>query len=117
MTPRKYEGKRADGFVRVLADGKLLHPGPSQRIENHSPTGFEWGYAGSGPAQLALAILLDYFQFTQTEEPKRKAQMLHQDFKFAFVCQFPKAGWTLTGDQIDGWLQAVSAAREAEASA
>lgn len=26
---------------------------------NHSPTGFEFGYGGSGPAQLALAILSD----------------------------------------------------------
>ena len=25
-------------------------------LANHSPTGFQWGYAGSGPAQLALAI-------------------------------------------------------------
>ena len=28
-------------------------------LRNHSPAGFAWGYAGSGPAQLALAILLD----------------------------------------------------------
>src|SRR6059036_1653610 len=28
-------------------------------IRNHSPTGFQWGYAGSGPAQLALALLVD----------------------------------------------------------
>ena len=27
-------------------------------IRNHSPTGFEWG-DGSGPAQLALALLVD----------------------------------------------------------
>lgn len=28
-------------------------------LANHSPTGFAWGYCGSGPAQLALAILAD----------------------------------------------------------
>ena len=28
-------------------------------VRNHSPTGFAWGYSGSGPAQLALALLLD----------------------------------------------------------
>jgi hypothetical protein len=27
---------------------------------NHSPTGLEWGYGGSGPAHLALAILADH---------------------------------------------------------
>lgn len=120
MTQRKYEGTRVEGYARVFADNKPLHPGPSQRVENRSPDGFEWGYAGSGPAQLALAILLDYFEWTKTEEPKRKAAALYQDFKFAFVAQFPKARWTLTGGQIDDWLRAVSTAsvaREAEVSA
>jgi hypothetical protein len=28
-------------------------------LVNHSPDGFAWGYAGSGPAQLALALLAD----------------------------------------------------------
>ena len=27
-----------------------------QDLANHSPDGFEWGYGGSGPAQLALAM-------------------------------------------------------------
>lgn len=31
-------------------------------LANHSPCGFEWGYSGSGPAQLALAILADHFK-------------------------------------------------------
>jgi|WetSurMetagenome_2_1015567.scaffolds.fasta_scaffold1227658_2 hypothetical protein len=39
-------------------DGKTIDPGPSQKLCNHSPDGFEWGYLGSGPAQLSLAILL-----------------------------------------------------------
>lgn len=29
-------------------------------LRHHSPTGFAWGYCGSGPAQLALAICIDY---------------------------------------------------------
>jgi hypothetical protein len=31
-------------------------------LRNHSPTGFAWGYGGSGPAQLALALLVDATQ-------------------------------------------------------
>jgi len=42
----------------VWLDGKLLDPKPSQEHRNHSPDGFNWGYGGSGPAQLALAIVL-----------------------------------------------------------
>jgi len=35
----------------VLVDGRLLDPAPSQRLWNHSPDGFNWGYAGSGPVR------------------------------------------------------------------
>ena len=34
----------------------------SLKLRNHSPDGFSWGYNGSGPSQLALAILLNEFQ-------------------------------------------------------
>lgn len=47
-----------DWFGVVRVDGEILDPTPSQKVYNHSPDGFAWGYDGSGPAQLALAILL-----------------------------------------------------------
>ena len=43
---------------QVWLDGELLNPQESQKTYNHSPDGFNWGYPGSGPAQLALAIML-----------------------------------------------------------
>lgn len=46
------------GMGTVLFNGAPLHPGLSQQLRNHSPDGFAWGYGGSGPAQLALAVLL-----------------------------------------------------------
>lgn len=62
-----YAGHRAylgEERYRVLVyEGETSHPldpAPSQALRNHSPEGFSWGYDGSGPAQLALAILLDY---------------------------------------------------------
>lgn len=42
----------------VWLDGQELSPAESQKIINHSPDGFNWGYGGSGPCQLALAIVL-----------------------------------------------------------
>lgn len=41
--------------VEKDCDPELLDP----RLDlcEHSPTGFSWGYSGSGPAQLSLAIL------------------------------------------------------------
>lgn len=44
--------------VDVRVNGRPLDPRPALRLRQHSPTGFEWGYCGSGPAQLALAVLL-----------------------------------------------------------
>ena len=53
----KIEGEHKEEFVYL--NGKRLDHRPSLKIVNHSPDGFSWGYMGSGPAQLALAILLE----------------------------------------------------------
>lgn len=63
---------------RVYLDAVELHPAYSQKIHNHSPDGFSWGYMGSGCAQLALAILL---QYTSIEV----ATLTYQMFKEKFV--------------------------------
>jgi hypothetical protein len=48
-----------DSGGTVYLNDKLLLPHRSQKVFNHSPDGFAWGYCGSGPAQLALAVLLE----------------------------------------------------------
>jgi hypothetical protein len=64
---------------KVYLDGEYLDPKPSQKYRNHSPDGFNWGYGGSGPAQLALAIMLKL-----TGKPDG-----YQDFKFRFIAGLP----------------------------
>jgi len=49
---------KGDANRTVWLDGERLDPKPSQKVYNHSPDGFNWGYGGSGPAQLALAVVL-----------------------------------------------------------
>jgi hypothetical protein len=44
----------------VYVDGKPLDLEASRKVVDHSPTGFQWGYLGSGPSQLALALLLHF---------------------------------------------------------
>lgn len=102
MKERIYEGIRhpneADsaGESFVLVNGQTLPHAPSLKLRNHSPAGFNWGYGGSGPAQLALAILFDYY------EDKEKALRLHQAFKFRVVAAWPQEnGWTITGAEIE----------------
>ena len=57
---------------------------------NHSPAGFEWGYGGSGPAQLALAMLRD------CTDDDDFAVALHQPVKRALVVALPKQVWSRT---------------------
>ena len=64
-------------------------------IQNHSPTGFSWGYDGSGPAQLALAILAD------ATGDRDLAQRLHQKFKRMVVSRWPQGGmWNIEADEV-----------------
>ena len=72
----------------VWLDGKKLDPGPSQKVHNHSPDGFNWGYEGSGPAQLALAIILEI-----TGKPDG-----YQAFKRQFIAKIPQ------GESFKIWL-------------
>lgn len=46
-----------EAVVEVENDGIVYPLSPRLDWVNHSPTGFAWGYLGSGPAQLAVAIL------------------------------------------------------------
>lgn len=64
---------------------------------NHSPTGFEWGYGGSGPAQLALAILADCCG-------DDLALRLHKRFKRDVIAGLPSMEWRLTQDQVLSWV-------------
>lgn len=78
--------KEADDFGVVEMDGAVLTPRESLKIVNHSPTGFSWGYNGSGPAQLALAILL------KAGVPHREAVEVYQQFKNEFIARQPIDG-------------------------
>ena len=100
---KQYAGRREGYAVTVTVDGRRLNP----RLDlwNHSPTGFEWGYGGSGPAQLALAILTDHLGNDQ------QAFNFHHRFKSAVVAELPRRSWTLTSEEIDQVLQTL---REAE---
>lgn len=71
---------------------------PRLDLRNHSATGFSWGYAGSGPSQLALAILADV-------SDDETAQRRYQAFKWTVIAKLPgDSAWELTEDQVRGWL-------------
>jgi hypothetical protein len=80
---------------------KLISPSRSQGVINHSPTGFNYGYAGSGPAQLALAILIDDYQ------DHKKAAANHQHFKHVAIAKMDGTvnKHQITSEQIDNLLK------------
>ena len=67
-------------------------------VFNRSPSGFEWGYLGSGPAQLALAILCDYLG-----EPQL-AVRFYLEFKADIVARWKDDEWALTEQELAEWF-------------
>ncbi len=72
---------------------------PRLDIWNHSPTGLEWGYPGSGPAQLALAILADL------TGDDAYANCQHQSFKADVTSRIRGDRWTIIGEDAMGWVR------------
>jgi len=101
---RLYIGKRneqtQEGGPRVIftdsADPSLKENDLDPRFDlaNHSPTGFEWGYGGSGPSQLSLALLADALK------DDKRALSFYQAFKMKHVAHFPKSIFVISDKEI-----------------
>ena len=87
---------RMDQGCLVTKDSVELSPARSQAVVNHSPNGFAWGYGGSGPAQLALALLLE-------ETSETVALGLYQSYKWEVVAKLP-VFWEITSQEIKDWV-------------
>lgn len=66
------------------------------------PTGFEWGYGGSGPAQLALALAADVLGDDEA------ALDVYQRLKFRVVGRLPGDRWTLTEAELADAIRALA---------
>ena len=80
-----------------LLDGRAAANVP-HTVKLHSPTGFEFGYAGSGPADLALNTLLMLV-------PLAEAERLHQAFKAEFLAGMDELGGVVPLAEIRAWLE------------
>jgi len=88
----------------VLVDNEPLKP--RYDLRNHSPDGYQWGYGGSGPAQLALALLADCVG-------DEKALRFYQPFKWQTIANLPRGqSWHL--DEV--YIRAAVRALEKEKS-
>jgi Family of unknown function (DUF6166) len=94
---KTYTGyRRPEGCIVKVYDAGGAERDLKLRLDlrNHSPTGPEWGYSGSGPAQLALALAADVLGDDEA------ALDVYQAFKFKLVGRLPHDGWSLTEEQL-----------------
>lgn len=109
--PTRARPRTTDVHLYRTADGTAA--ADVYHFVQHSPTGFEWGYAGSGPADLALAILT---AFAPSAGPKdrvtmadgshcsRLAWQYHHAFKEDFVAGLPRSGGVILAADARAWI-------------
>lgn len=90
-------GRLRDSYPLPLLAGQ---PG----MPNHSPTGHEWAYGGSGPAQLAHDLLHDLLG-------KSPSPALYHGVKWKVIARLSHAQWQLTDEEV---LAAVAAVEDGD---
>lgn len=121
---KNYLGKRsAHGAYVVVRENEKIKP--LRHVVLHSPTGLEFGYGGSGPADTALSILADYFGERPTRRQLHRGRLdggspkclsYHQDFKWDFISKAPQEGFEICGSEIQEWLERQESQVEASSS-
>lgn len=102
LWPEVQERTTADPAVvlYLTPGGRWDQLGFAPRLEHkHSPSGFNWGYGGSGPAELARHLIWHATgRRALLERPD-----LYQDFKREVVTELGSS-WLLSGDMIRRWV-------------
>jgi hypothetical protein len=127
LTDRVVDRARAFGLARVerhadaliagvncwrAPDGTAINSIP-QRHVHYAPTGFDWGFGGSGPADLALNVLALFLPLAADatgvalrdgSSVSEATWALHQAFKYDLIATLPRAGGHLTAETIRAWI-------------
>jgi Family of unknown function (DUF6166) len=91
-----YRGRPTNDGCSVKVGNRRL---PLRRdLINYTATGFEWGYEGSGPAQLALAILADFLHDDE------RAVLLHQAFMRDIIGHLCAESWEMPELTVSAWV-------------
>ena len=95
-------GERRAGEVLTKVDGAPLGWRSSLAVRNHSPTGPAWGYGSSGPAQLALAVLL-------AVTDAATAERFYQQFEWSVIAPIEADRWALDAGDVLNWMESAAA--------
>ncbi|MGH7173841.1 MAG: DUF6166 domain-containing protein [Gemmataceae bacterium] len=101
-----YHGRRTEHgcAVDVEEDAECTSLNPRNDLRRHSSE-FNWGYGGSGPAQLALALAADVLGDGD------RAQAVYQKLKFKLVGRLPNEEWVLSESQIRSAIESIEQER------
>lgn len=100
-----YRGRRTPGgcIVVVIEDGQERQLDLRHDLRNHSPAGANWGYGGSGPAQLPLGLCADVLGDDD------HAQRVYQTFKRRVVSAIEGDEWVLAEQKIRVVIASIEA--------
>jgi len=93
-------------------DGTAISSIPHRHV-HYAPTGFDWGFGGSGPADLALNVLALFLPLAADvtgvalrdgSSISEATWALHQAFKYDLIATLPRAGGHLTAETIRAWI-------------
>jgi hypothetical protein len=99
LPERLYRGVRPEGggiaSVMIHEGGREVRPLPTRRdLRDHSPDGFSFGYGGSGPSQLSLALCADALA------DDNRALRVYQEFKWRFVAVIEGPSFEIGADEV-----------------
>lgn len=108
-----------NGFVFRRVGEHEIYTNVPHIVAHHSPQGYEWGYAGSGPSDLALNIVelvlrkINYQGATTNKVWDKstifvKSLELHQEFKFHFITPMAREGGVLPYETVETWVRVQS---------
>src|SRR5215217_8434842 len=95
-------------------DGTAISSIPHRHV-HYAPTGFDWGFGGSGPADLALDVLALFLPLAPEatsvalrdgSSVSEAAWALHQEFKYDLIATLPRSGGDISVQTIRAWITA-----------
>jgi len=105
-TVRKvFHGRRLPSgiAVDVVGEGGARRPlNPRHDVVVHSEEGFDWGYGGYGPAQLALAICCELFRPSVATD-------VYQKVKRQFIETLQTDEWELDAREVHAFVASMQA--------
>jgi len=90
-------GPGPQGVIVISGENKYS----LRHILRHSPDGFQWGYGGSGPAELARCILIDLLGMKKNS----LINGIYQEFKRKFI-EAASDDLMIREEDIRKWLSA-----------